>query len=90
TQLMTGEIRFYNTYEQRIIGDGTGCFYMINGVGYSPTSTTGALDVSKGVAFRNDRQVRTATETRVRNRLIRVYRLLTINGKTVSQIMAGV
>ncbi|MDO6995146.1 phage tail protein, partial [Brachyspira innocens] len=32
----------------------------------------------------------TANEFRVRNRLIRVYKLLTINGKTVSQIMAGV
>ena len=65
---------------------GTGAFYSMS-INGSPF----AWDTSQPKSYRNlldlSRVYTTANEFRVKNRLIRIYKLLTINGKKVSDII---
>ena len=50
---------------------------------------TGSQQLSHALKFDASRVVSTSNEVRTKNRLKRIYKLLTINGKTVNEILQG-
>ena len=81
----TGTIGLYGAiaYENQ-----NGSLFVVSPTSSQTGSSTG-LQGYNGVVLDLAKQWNTANEFRVRNRLIRIYKLLTINGKKVSDIIGA-